>query len=173
VDEGYHQTRHVLLYIDNCLAIHHDGTSVLKQIDKYFPMKPGSIGSLDIYLGSKLREVTLDNGVSTWGMSPSKYVQESVQNIEKYMQKLPKKAASGPWPSNYASEMNASDELDAEMSSYYQSQIGVLHWIVELGRVDIMTEVSTLASHMALPREGHLDAVFSIFRYYLKRRHNS
>ena len=37
--------------------------------------------------------------------------------------------------------------------------------------MDIITEVSTLASHMALPREGHLDAVFHVFAY-LKREHN-
>ena len=34
------------------------------------------------------------------------------------------------------------------------------------------TEVSTLASHLALPREGHLDALFQIYAY-LKKRHNS
>jgi len=38
--------------------------------------------------------------------------------------------------------------------------------------VDIITEVSTLASHMAMPREGHLDALFDVF-CYLKRKHNS
>jgi hypothetical protein len=32
--------------------------------------------------------------------------------------------------------------------------------MVELGRIDMITEVSLLASHMALPREGHLDAIF-------------
>ena len=45
-------------------------------------------------------------------------------------------------------------------------------WIVELGRVDIITEVSTLALHMALPCEEHLDALFHVFSY-LKKRHNS
>jgi hypothetical protein len=47
-----------------------------------------------------------------------------------------------------------------------------LDWIVELGRVDVITEVSKLASCMALPREGHLDALFHLFAY-LKRKHNS
>ena len=44
--------------------------------------------------------------------------------------------------------------------------------MVELGRVDIMTAVSQLASHCALPREGHLDAMLQIYAY-LKGRHNS
>src|SRR6476620_7482436 len=44
--------------------------------------------------------------------------------------------------------------------------------MVEIGQVDIITEVSTLASHLALPQEGHLEAVFHIFGY-LKKKHNS
>ena len=44
--------------------------------------------------------------------------------------------------------------------------------MIEIGRVDIITEVSTLALQMAMPREGHMDAVFHVFAY-LKERHNS
>ena len=56
--------------------------------------------------------------------------------------------------------------------SWYQSLVDVLHCIVEIGRVDIITEVSTLASQMALPREGHLEAALHVFGY-LKSHHNS
>ena len=59
----------------------------LYEIDKYFPMKKGSIGDPDIYLGSKLRQVTLCNGVKAWSASPSKYVQEAVSNLESYLDK--------------------------------------------------------------------------------------
>ena len=55
--------------------------------------------------------------------------------------------------------------------SYYQSLIGVLRWIVELGRADIVMETSALASMMALPREGHLTAVFHMFAF-LEGKHN-
>ena len=65
----------------------------------------------------------------------------------------------------YVSELDESTELDFERTNYYQSQVGVLHWTVELGRVDIIMEVSTLASHMAFPREGHLEAVFHVFAH--------
>ena len=42
--------------------------------------------------------------------------------------------------------------------------------MVELGRVDICTEVSMMSSHLALPREGLLEAVFHMFAY-LKKNH--
>ena len=44
--------------------------------------------------------------------------------------------------------------------------------MVELGQVDIITEVSELSSHLALPQEGHLEAVFRIY-LYLKYKKNS
>ena len=52
------------------------------------------------------------------------------------------------------------------------SLIGVLRWMVEMGRVDICVEVSLMSSQMALPRRGHLERLFNIFRY-LKVHHNS
>ena len=52
------------------------------------------------------------------------------------------------------------------------SLIGVLRWIVELGRVDICLEVSKMSSHVAMPREGHFKALMHIFSY-LKKYHNA
>ena len=62
--------------------------------------------------------------------------------------------------------------LSAKLANYYQSLIGVLRWAIEIGRIDITTEVSMLAEHMAMPREVHLFAVFQVFAY-LKQKHNS
>jgi hypothetical protein len=45
-------------------------------------------------------------------------------------------------------------------------------WMVELGRVDIATEVSLLSSHLALPREGHLTMALHIMGY-LRCKHNT
>jgi len=62
--------------------------------------------------------------------------------------------------------------LDAEQATYYQSQFGILRWLCEIGRIDILVNVSMLASHLALPREGHLEAVYHIYSY-LRNRHNA
>ena len=58
------------------------------------------------------------------------------------------------------------------MASYYMLLIGILRSIVELGGVDICLKVSMMSSHMALPREGHLEQLFHIFSY-LSKYHNS
>ena len=167
---------YVLLYVDDCLCVSHDATAALQELDRYFPMKKGSIGDPDIYLGAKLRLHQLNNRVQAWTMSPSKYIQDAVKNVEARLASkqlsLPKRVTY-PWPSPaYDAQTDETDELDPVEANYYQAQVGVLHWIVELGRVDIITEVATLASHMALPRQGHLDAVYHVYAY-LKKRHNS
>ena len=44
--------------------------------------------------------------------------------------------------------------------------------MIELGRIDIATEVSMLSSHMALPRQGHLETALHVMSY-LGLHHNS
>ena len=44
--------------------------------------------------------------------------------------------------------------------------------MVELGRVDIATEVSMLSSYLAYPRDGHLKAAIHLMGY-LRLKHNT
>jgi hypothetical protein len=44
--------------------------------------------------------------------------------------------------------------------------------MVELGLIDIATEVSMLSSYLACPREGHLENALHVMRY-LRLKHNS
>ena len=169
-DNGFKYYEYVLLYVDDCLAISHDAIYVLKQLDKYFQMKPGSIGNLDIYLGAKLRSARLSNGVKCWSTSSAKYMQEAVRNVEDYIERNLKgrnlkRNPTYSWPTNYMTEDDESPELPPMLASYYQHLIGILHWIVELGRVDLVTKVSLLASLMAMPRCGHLDAALNIIAH--------
>ena len=84
-DDNVPYYAYVLLYVDDCMAISHNATTTLQKIDKFFQMKPGSIGDPDVYLGGKLRKIRLPNGVLAWANSSSKYVQEIVANIEKHI----------------------------------------------------------------------------------------
>ena len=52
--------------------------------------------------------------------------------------------------------MDVTIELKANGVQWYQEIIWQLRWAIEIGRVDILLEVSLLSQHIALPREGHL-----------------
>ena len=113
-----------------------------------------------------------------WAFGSSQYVRAAVKNVEEYLSreenkqwKMPAKAEM-PLQTTYRPELDVSPELDATESAYYQSLIGVLRWMVELGRVDISIEVSMMSSHLVLPREGHLEQVLHIFAH-LKKYHNN
>ena len=49
--------------------------------------------------------------------------------------------------------MDATNELDKDGIQFFQELIGMLHWMVELGCIDIMTKVLMLSSHLACPRQ--------------------
>lgn len=72
----------------------------------------------------------------------------------------------------YRPELGISNELNSSEAAYYQSLIGILRWIVELGRPDICVEVSKVTSHMVMPRRGHLDQIYHIFGYLNKSRNS-
>ncbi len=152
--------------------------TILEQINGYMPLKPSSVGDPDIYLGAKLKQTHLPNGVWAWGLSPSKYVAQAVKNCQSHLTKKihdryrPPTRADNLFPCDYAPEMDTTNPLDPECSSFYQHLIGVTRWMVELGRVDIATDISLLSSHLAYPREGHLDAALHVMGY-LKQNHNS
>jgi hypothetical protein len=50
-------------------------------------MRPDSIGDPDFYLGAKVRQTQLPNGVYAWGMSSSKYIQAAIRNVKDYVAK--------------------------------------------------------------------------------------
>ena len=119
----------------------------------------------------------MNNGVTASAISPGKYINEAVNNCEKWVQEnMPGhkqgNRATNPFPTDYDPDLDTTNELDQNQAIYYQSQIVILHWIDELGRIDIATEVSLLASDVALPRKGHVQTVFHIYAH-LKKRHNS
>ena len=68
-------------------------------------------------------------------------------------------------PTGYRPELDTSQYLNDEDANYYQQQIGVLRWAVEIRRIDITCAVSMMAAFNAAPRAGHLEAVFHIFAY--------
>jgi hypothetical protein len=162
---------YILCYVEDILRIHHDPMSVMGEINRYLLLKPSSVGDPDIYLGAKLKKTKLPNGVMVWGLSPSKYVIQAVKNCQLHLtEKLAGKysisaMADNLFPVNYDPSTDLSDLLDPDCSSFDQHLIGVMRWMVELGRIDIATEVSMLSSYLACPREGHFENALHVMGY--------
>ena len=176
--KGNRYYAYILCYVDDLLVVHHNPKRVMDRINSFLPLKPDSVGPPEMYLGAKLKKKTFKDGTSAWGLSPAKYVQQAVTNVEAYLSKnlsgrfaMPKKAAN-PFPYDYAPEEDVSPLLEPSVAKFYMQLIGVLRWMCELGRIDICTEVSMLSSYSAMPREGHLEATLHVFSF-LKSHSNS
>jgi hypothetical protein len=122
---------YILCYVDDILCVHHNPMSVLDLINGYVSLKPSSVGDPDIYLGAKLKLTQLNNGIWAWGLSPSKYVAQTVKNWAIHLTDkldnhfhLPQRA-DNPFPYDYHPELDQSEPLDPECSSFYQHLIGV------------------------------------------------
>ena len=55
--------------------------------------------------------------------------------------------------------------MNAEGLQLYQELIGILRSAVDIGRLDILLELSLISSQLVLPRVGHLQAVYRVFGY--------
>jgi hypothetical protein len=58
------------------------------------------------------------------------------------------------------------------MANFFQLQIGILRWRVEIGRIDIITEVLMLSTYISMRSEGHMNTVFHVCDY-LAQHHNT
>ena len=103
--------------MDDVRVVHHDEMTTLMKIDKYFKLKPSSIGDPDIYLGANLKYTRAANGVWCCTLSPSKYVQEACKNCEPFLKNnfdskypLPKMAPY-PFVGRYRPETDMTDPL--------------------------------------------------------------
>ena len=165
---GYSHMKHSKLFVSQYPE------AQLEELNNFYFLKPGSIQEPKLYRGAKVGKCELPNGTTAWGISASKYIQDSVQSVERRLvehgMKLFSKA-NAPIVKDHRPEVDTSPELESDLSSLYLSLIGCLRWMVEMGRVDIAWEVSMLSSFLAMPRKGHLQQVFPIFSY-LKCHHN-
>ena len=129
-DDGTEYWQFFLFYTDDILAIMEEPERFLrKEIGIRFTIKEKSIGPPSQYLGNKVSQVTLENGVQSWCFSSSQYIQNAVNNVEDYLLKQGEKglpSAKSPWPSNYRPEIDISPDLSPAKASYYQSLIGTL-----------------------------------------------
>jgi hypothetical protein len=187
--DGFKYWEYVLCYVDDVLVISHDPKKVMDYLDSCYTMKAGSVKEPDEYLGAQIRKHNLD-GKEVWAMSSDLYVKRAIADVEMELSHIGqtlRNKVSTPLSSGYRPEFDTPElsqtqrdelhkkgyrpekdrtaELDPKRANYFQGLIGVLRWIVELGRIDIMVAVSLLSRYLANPRVGHLEEALHCFAY--------
>ena len=168
---GMKYYEYILCYVDDVLVMSEEPEEIIEGIKAVFKLKGDKAELPSMYLGASLEKVETPNGTKCWSMSPDKYVSVAVENVENKLKrqgkKLPTRCVT-PTTYKYRPEEDESEELDAESVTYFQEMIGVLRWSIEIGRIDILLEVSLLSTQLACPRVGHMEQVLHIFGYLKK-----
>lgn len=170
---------YLIVYVDDILCIHHDPKSIMSIIGDTFRLKGGIVENPEMYLGTDLRrwKYTDSDGCekSCWALGANSYVKEAIRICEAQMKQHNLKYTSTqrngkdtPYSNiSYRPELDSTDFCAPDLATVYQNLIGILRWICELGRIDVLYEVSILSQYLAQPRMGHLTQATNIF-YYLK-----
>jgi hypothetical protein len=173
---GFEYWEFLLVYVDDILIVSHNPQVHLQKLNQFHM---SAVGKPDRYLGANIKRVTVpgdDSGMEYWSMTSQTYVRNAVNNVREMLRSEGydlKTTAKTPFPSNYRPELDVSDELDTDLCSRYSQLIGVLRWMIELGRIDIYYEVSVLSQYLASPRVGHLETVYHLFAYLHKHDKSS
>jgi hypothetical protein len=161
----------LLVYVDDILVVAFDPKLTMDAIGKLYRLKEGSVGSAERSLGANIKRVQLPNGTMAWSIGADEYIDNALETVKATLEsegmKLKGKAPK-PLPNGYRPEMDVSPECNAVITKRYQEYIRILRWALELGQVDVVLEVSLMSLFNALPREGHLEALYHMFAYLAK-----
>ena len=116
-------------------------------------------GESERYLGANVRKYQLayNQGKSYWSMHAYDYVVESCKMVCEWSVRDRRKFTNkrkDAIKANYRPEIDISDKLGEDLATQFEQMIGILRCSVELGRIDIITEVSFLSSFNVSPRRG-------------------
>ena len=168
---------YILCYVDDLLIVHDDPYKDMQKIKNHYPVAEKSIGPPKVYLGANIQKLKSNTAnLDCWGASSEQYVRESVKNVKArlkndgfiFNKKLsdPNYSPDSPFSNKqYRPEIDTTLECNSLQTTFFQNLIGILRWIIELGRIDISFEVSVLSSYLVNPRVGHLQQALHIFKY--------
>ncbi|KAI2501802.1 Reverse transcriptase (RNA-dependent DNA polymerase) [Fragilaria crotonensis] len=137
--DGFHYWSYVLVYTDDILVVDHEPQTVMDYLASRYTLKPGSVKEPDTYLGAQISKFYIDGApdpMNRWAMSSEAYVKQAVSDVELELsavdQCLPTRVTTPL--ARLPTGIGAITRTRRQEGQYYQSLIGVLRWICELGR---------------------------------------
>ena len=157
---------YIAVYTDDLMIASKDPEGIIHELTDVQKFKLKGTGPVQFHLGSDF----FRDSEGYLCYAPKKYIEKTIGNYERLFGKKPKPASS-PLPKGHHPELDTSPLLDEENQRIYQSLIGSLQWVIQIGRFDVCTAVMTMSRFRAAPREGHLECVKRIQGYLMKYKH--
>ena len=155
---------YICTHVDDFCIFSKKPQPIMDQIKSIFTVK--SEGPPEYYLGNDYRK----DRKGRWNIGCRTYIKEGIARVEKLLDMSLSKHDT-PMTQGDHPELDDSVLLDDDDHTKYQMLIGMLNWIVTIGRIDIAFAVTSLSRFVASPRHGHLLRVLHVFGY-LKKKFN-
>ena len=155
--DSFQYHKYVLVYVDDIIVISHHPKITMTALGVLYCLKERSVGVPERYLEATVMQWHFpgDAGKVRWGLCSEQYVTEAIRIVELELksrdQNLPTKTST-PLRCGYHPELDVSPLLDNEKTNYNPNLIGILHWAVELGRIDIHVDVAMMSCYLVQPR---------------------
>ena len=167
---------YICIYVDDILIASNNSKLYMETLGTFVELKSGSVKVPDSYLGTDVKLYkSPDDGRQFWALSSNSYLKEALRIVKDVMERSGVRVRGKgvhPYSSlSYRPELDVTPFCNPDQHLLYQMLVGMLRWLIELGRVDIQLETSQLSSYLASPRVGHLNQVFHVFHYL--RHHDS
>ena len=164
-DEKHKTYEYVCTHVDDFMICAKDSDKIMDEICSVYQVKDTSKGPPSYYLGNDYKR----DKKGRWCIGCKTYLTEAIRRVEALIGKpIPKKDT--PMVDGDHPEEDASALLDEVEHQRYQMLIGMLNWIVCIGRIDVAFSTSSLSRFTASPRKGHYDRAIRIFGYLKKYR---
>lgn len=131
----------------------------MKAIQSYFTVKP--IGPLKYYLGN---DYMLNKDSNIWTIGCTTYVKEALSRVESFFY-LKRWATPLPSGDCHHHELDTNPLLNAKGRTQFQTLLGMLQWLVSIGRLDLSFATASLSRFGGSPCELDLNLALHVFGY--------
>jgi Reverse transcriptase (RNA-dependent DNA polymerase) len=138
-DRGDHY-EYIAVYVDDLLIVSREPNEIVKILEEIHKFKLKGSGPTSFHLGCDFFRD--EDGVLCY--APKRYILRMLDTFERLFGKQPKQYAA-PLEGGDHPELDDSELLEIKDIKVYQSLIGALQWVIQIGRFDITTHVMTLS----------------------------
>jgi hypothetical protein len=167
-EPGKDHYEYIVVYVDDLGIASLEPSTIIKDLEERYGFKLKGTGPTSFHLGVDYYRDK--HGVLC--MAPKKYIEKMIETYIRLFGSKPKQYST-PLVHGDHPEIDDSQECELEDIKKYQSLIGSLQWVIQIGRFDVNTAVMTLASFRANPRVGHLYRCKRIYGYLYKMRNGA
>ena len=164
-DMGDHY-EYVAVYVDDLAIASQNPKDIILKLVEVYKFKIKGDGAITFHLGCDFDR----DKDGTLFAHPKRYQEKMQHSYEIMFGELPRCTYTSPLEPNDHPEMDESDPCNEDDRAKYLSMIGQLHWLITLGRFDVMSATVTMARFRAEPRQGHLSCVKRIYGYLCNKK---